>query len=79
MNIETQRKNIVHRILDVENTNLLSNIEKLLDEEVFTYKANGAPLTKNEYQEHISKILHASEDTENGYLTEDAKAKIKKK
>lgn len=79
MNIETQRKNIVHRILDIENTNLLSSIEKLLDEEVFTYKTDGTTLTKKEYQEHVSKILLASEDVENGYLTEDAKAKIKKK
>ena len=31
MNIETQRKNIVHRILDTENTSLLAKIEELLD------------------------------------------------
>ena len=29
MNVETQRKNIVHRILDVQNSKLLSQIEEL--------------------------------------------------
>jgi len=79
MNSETQRKNIVHRILDLENTQLLSKIEKLLDEEVFTYKTDGTPLNTKEYQKHISKILKASEEPGNGYSTENAKAKVKKK
>ena len=59
MDIETKRKNIVHRILDVENTLLLSKIENLLDEEAFLYKTDGTSLTKKEYQIHISKILKA--------------------
>lgn len=79
MDIETQRKNIVHRILDVENTLLLSKIENLLDEEAFIYKTDGTSLTKKEYQVHVSKIIQASEDGEKGYSTEEAKAKIKKR
>lgn len=79
MNIETQRKNIVHRILDIENTSLLAKIEKLLDEEVFTYKTDGTALTKKEYQIHIAKVLQASEEGEIGYSTAEAKDKIKRK
>ena len=79
MDIETKRKNIVHRILDVENTLLLSKIENLLDEEAFLYKTDGTSLTKKEYQIHISKILKASEGGEKGYSTEEAKGKIIKK
>ena len=29
MNVETQRKNIVHRILDIDNSQLLTKIEEL--------------------------------------------------
>ncbi len=79
MDIETKRKNIVHRILDVENTLLLSKIENLLDEEAFLYKTDGTSLTKKEYQIHISKILKASEDGEKSYCTEEARGKIIKK
>lgn len=79
MNIETQRKNIVHRILDTENTSLLAKIEELLDEEVFTFKTDGTALTKKEYQIHIAKVLQASEEGEIVYSTAEAKAKIKRK
>lgn len=37
MKIETQRKNIVHRILEVQNAQLLNKIEKLLDNETYTF------------------------------------------
>ena len=35
MSVETQRKNIVHRILDIDNSQLLSKIEELLNNEVY--------------------------------------------
>ena len=45
MNIETQRKNIVHRILDIENQQLLSQIEDLINNEVYAYTTSGKPLS----------------------------------
>jgi hypothetical protein len=50
-----------------------------LDEEVFIYKTDGTSLTKKEYQIHVSTILHAPEDGEKGYSTEEAGYKIQKK
>jgi hypothetical protein len=50
-----------------------------LDEEVFMCKTDGTSLTKKEYQIHISTILHASEDGEKRYSTEESRNKIQKK
>ena len=55
MNVETQRKNIVHRILDVSNLQLLSKIEALLDSEVYAYGTSGKPLSVQEYKNHLTK------------------------
>lgn len=73
MNLEIQRKNIVHRILEVENPKLLNKIEELLDQDIFAFKTDGTGLSRKEYETHISKILKASEETENTYATEIAK------
>jgi hypothetical protein len=37
MNVETQRRNIVHRILDIENFQLLNQIEALLNHNIYTF------------------------------------------
>jgi len=79
MTIETQRKNIVHRILDIDNPFLLSKIENLLDEEIFTFKVDGSPLTKKEYETHITSILKASEEGEKNYSTKEVRKNILKK
>ena len=59
MNIETQRKNIVHRILDIENQQLLNQIEDLISNEVYTYTASGKPLSASDYKNHLTTILNS--------------------
>lgn len=79
MNVETQRKNIVHRILDVSNSQLLSKIEELLDNEVYAYGTSGKPLSVKEYKNHLNEIITASDSGEIGYGTEDARKQIKRR
>ena len=57
MNVETQRKNIVHRILEVQNSKLLTEIETLLNNDIYTYSTSGKPLSVKEYQEHLDQIM----------------------
>lgn len=79
MNVETQRKNIVHRILDIQNENLLSQIEALLDNEVYAYSTSGKPYTVKEYKNHLDEIIIASDSGEIGYTADQAKKKIIRK
>lgn len=79
MNIETQRKNIVHRILEVENSKLLNQIEALLDNDIYAYTTSGKSLTIKEYKEHLDEIIIASESGEKGYTTDEARNKISRK
>ncbi len=79
MSVETQRNNIVHRILDVQNSQLLNKIEALLDDDVFIYTTAGKSLSVKEYRAHLSKIMLVSDSREIGYSTQDAKNKITKK
>lgn len=79
MNVETQRRNIVHRILDVENVQLLDQIEELLNKDIYTYSTDGKPLTTEEYKNHLDEIMKLSDEGEQGYSTEDARKKIIKK
>lgn len=77
MNVETQRKNIIHRILDVQNSKLLSQIEELLDSEIYAYSTSGKPFTVKEYKNHLDEIMIASDSGKIGYTTEEARNKIK--
>ncbi len=79
MNLEAQRKNIVHRILEIENSKLLSQIEELLDNDVYTYTTSGKSLSVKEYKEHLDEIIVASDSGENGYSTNEARNKISRK
>jgi len=79
MNVETQRKNIVHRILAVQNEQLLSQIEELLDNDVYTYTTSGKPLSTTAYKNHLTEIMNVSESGEIGYTTEEARKKINRK
>jgi len=79
MNLATQRNNIVHRILDISDLKLLSQIEELLDKEVFTYTTSRKPLSVKEYKNHLDKIMIASDSGAVGYSTADAKNKLKRK
>jgi hypothetical protein len=79
MNVETQRKNIVHRILDIENEQLLSQIEELLDKDVYTFTTSGKPLSTSAYKNHLTEIIKVSEDGDIGYTTDEARKKISRK
>lgn len=79
MNVEAQRKNIVHRILEIENSKLLSQIEELLDNDVYTYTTSGKSLSVKEYKEHLDEIIVASDSGEKGYSTNEARNKISRK
>lgn len=79
MNVEAQRRNIVHRILDIENVQLLNQIEELLNSDIYTYTTDGKPLTVNEYKNHLSEIMKLSDSGEIGYTTEEARKKIHRK
>jgi hypothetical protein len=76
MNVETQRKNIVHRILDIENLQLLNQIEELLNNNTYCYTTDGKPLSANEYKNHLTEIMKVSDAGEMGYSTDEAKKKI---
>ena len=79
MNVETQRKNIVHRILEVQNSKLLTEIETLLNNDIYTYSTSGKPLSVREYKEHLNQIMIDSDAGKKGYTTQEAKNKIIKK
>ena len=79
MNLETQRKNIVHRILDIDNEQLLSQIEELLNKEVHTFTTSGKPLSTEEYKNHLTGIMRVSEAGEPGFTTHEARKKISRK
>lgn len=79
MNVETQRRNIVHRILDIENVQLLNQIEELLNSDVYAYTTAGKPLTVSEYKNRLDEIMKLSDAGEVGYSTEDARKRIVKK
>ena len=79
MNVESQRRNIVHRILDIENVQLLDKIEDLLNNDIYTYSTSGEPLTMNGYKNHLSEIMKLSDAGEAGYSSEEARKKIIKK
>jgi hypothetical protein len=79
MNVEIQRKNIVHRILEVQNSKLLTEIETLLNNDIYTYSTSGKPLSVKEYQEHLDQIMIDSDAGKKGYTTQEAKNKIIKK
>ncbi|HSD06915.1 hypothetical protein [Flavobacterium sp.] len=79
MNVESQRRNIVHRILDIENVQLLNKIEKLLNDDIYAYSTDGKPLSVKEYENHLNEIIKLSDAGEIGYTTEEARKKIVKK
>ena len=79
MNVETQRRNIVHRILDLSNTKVLNSIEALLDNEVYAYSTSGNSLSVKEFKNHLNQIMTASDSGEKGFTTDEAKEKIIRK
>ena len=79
MNVEIQRRNIVHRILDIENVQLLDKIEDLLNNDIYTYSTSGEPLTTNQYKNHLSEIMKLSDAGKARYSSEEARKKIIKK
>jgi hypothetical protein len=78
MNIETHRKSIIHRILDIQNEEVLNKIDQLLNDEGYVYDVNGKTLSVSEYKQEIEAILKVSEENE-VYNSEAIRNKIFKK
>lgn len=64
MNIESHRKSIIHRILDVQNEQILEKIDQLLNEEGYIYDVSGKLLSVEAYKKEVRAILKASEEDE---------------
>lgn len=64
MNIESHRKSIIHRILDVQNEQILDKIDQLLNEEGYIYDVSGKLLSVEAYKKEVEDILKASEEDE---------------
>lgn len=64
MNIETHRKSIIHRILDIQNEEVLNKIDQILNEEGYIYDVTGKLLSVSDYKQEIVAILKVSEENE---------------
>jgi hypothetical protein len=78
MNIETHRKSIIHRILDIQNEDILDKIDQLLNDEGYIYDVNGKSLSVYEYKQEIESILKVSDENE-VYNSQAIRNKIFKK
>lgn len=78
MNIETHRKSIIHRILDVQNEAVLDKIDQLLNQEGYVYDVSGKLLSVSDYMQEIEDILKVSEQND-VYNSEAIRNKIFKK
>jgi predicted transcriptional regulator len=78
MNIETHRKSIIHRILDVQNEAVLDKIDQLLNQEGYVYDVSGKLLSISDYMQEIEDILKVSEQND-VYNSEAIRNKIFKK
>lgn len=56
MSLESQRRNSLHRILAIENSQLLNQIEDILNKDIYT--TSGKPLSINECKNHINEIMN---------------------
>ncbi|WP_297868128.1 hypothetical protein [uncultured Flavobacterium sp.] len=78
MNIETHRKSIIHRILDIQNEEVLNKIDQILNEEGYIYDVTGKLLSVSDYKQEIEAILKVSEEND-VYNSEAIRNKIFKK
>ena len=78
MNIETHRKSIIHRILDIQNEEVLNKIDQILNDEGYVYDVNGKLLSVTDYKQEIESILKVSDENE-VYNSEAIRNKIFKK
>ena len=78
MNIETHRKSIINRILDVQNEDVLNKIDQLLNEEGYVYDVKGKLLSVADYKQEIESILKVSDENE-VYNSQAIRNKIFKK
>lgn len=78
MNIETHRKSIIHRILDIQNEEVLNKIDQILNDEGYIYDVTGKLLSVSDYKQEIEAILKVSEEND-VYNSEAIRNKIFKK
>lgn len=63
MNIEAYKNQIIKKLLDVQDENLLAEIEAILDlNPIVIQTIDGKSLTKSEYIEHIESISESVAD-----------------
>ncbi|MEZ7506648.1 hypothetical protein [Flavobacterium sp. Arc2] len=63
MNIEAYKNQIIKKLLDVQDENLLAEIEAILDlNPIVIQTIDGKSLTKSEYIEHIGSISESIAD-----------------
>ena len=64
MNIEAHRKSIIHRILDIQNDEVLNKIDQILNDEGYIYDLTGKLLSVSDYKQEIEAILKVSEEND---------------
>jgi hypothetical protein len=72
MNIEAYKNQIIKKLLDVQDENLLAEIEAILDLNPFVIQTlDGKSLSKSEYIEHIESISESVVDGAATYTSEE--------
>jgi hypothetical protein len=71
MNIEAYKNQIIKKLLDVQDENLLAEIEAILDlNPIVIQTIDGKSLTKLEYIEHIESIKESVADSSETIISE---------
>ncbi|MEN9910421.1 MAG: hypothetical protein RLZZ540_3580 [Bacteroidota bacterium] len=77
MNIEAHKNQIIKKLIDVEDENLLEQIDAVLNGSLtVAFTAEGKPLTTSQYIAHIESISDAVADGAETYTSEQVRASI---
>jgi hypothetical protein len=77
MNIEAHKNQIIKKLIDVLDENLLEQIDAVLNGTLtVAYTAEGKPLTTSQYIAHIESISDAVADGAETYTSEQVRASI---
>jgi hypothetical protein len=77
MRIEAYKNQIIKKLLDVKDENLLAEIEAILDlNPIVIQTLDGKSLSKSEYIEHIESISESVADGSETYTSEEVRASI---
>ncbi len=77
MNIEAYKNQIIKKLLDVQDENLLGEIEAILDlNPIVIQTLDGKSLTKSEYIEHIESVKESVADSAETLTSEEIRNDI---